>query len=91
MKKTEIAMIILVASICMAITFFAVRSFFGNMANKEKTVKTIEPIRDGLTQPSKLIFNSNAINPTVEIYVDNDIHSSEGAQNRPNNKNNEKK
>ena len=88
MKKTEIAMIILVASICMAITFFAVRSFFGNMVNKEKTVKTIEPIRDGLTQ---LIFNSNAINPTVEIYVDNDIHSSEGAQNRLNNQNNEKK
>ena len=91
MKKTDIAMIILVASICMAITFFAVRSFFGNMVNKEKTVKTIEPIRDGLTQPSKLIFNSNAINPTVEIYVDNDIHSSEGAQNRLNNQNNEKK
>ena len=90
-KKTEIAMIILVASICMAITFFAVRSFFGNMVNKEKAVKTIEPIRDGLTQPSKLIFNSNAINPTVEIYVDNDIHSSEGAQNRLNNQNNEKR
>ncbi len=82
MKRTEIAMIILVASICMAITFFIVRSAFGNIVNREASVKTIEPISDGLVQPSKLIFNENAINPTVEIYVDNDIRSAgDGALN----------
>lgn len=75
MKKSEIAMIVLVASICMMITFFAVRSFFGNITNRERNVPTIEPISDGLEQPSKLIFNTNAINPTVEVYVENDVLS----------------
>lgn len=75
-------MIILVASLCMAITFFVVRSLFGSAIDREKTVKTIEPINDGLVQPSKLIFNEKAINPTVEVYVEADIKSSDGSSSR---------
>ena len=75
MKRSEIAMIVLVASICMVVTFLAVRSFFGDITKRERSVPSIGAISDGLEQPSKLIFNSNAINPTVEVYVENDVRS----------------
>lgn len=78
MKRTEIAMIILISSLCMMMTFFVARSVLGDSVKREKKVKTIAPIEDKIVPPSKLIFNSKAINPTVEVYVNDTITASDG-------------
>jgi hypothetical protein len=75
MKKTEIAMIVLIASMSMAVTFFVVRTIFGDNIKKEKTVPIVTEVRDELIPPSKLIFNEKAINPTVEVYVEESVTS----------------
>lgn len=69
MKKTDIAMIILIASVVMLIAFFGTRAIFGGVANESVTVKTIDPINASIEEPSDAIFNENAINPSVEVQV----------------------
>lgn len=73
----------------MMVTFFVARAVLGDSVKREKTVKTIAPIEDKLVQPSKLIFNSNAINPTVEVYVKDSIASSDGSADGLNGNSNE--
>lgn len=69
MKRTEIAMIILIASAAATITFFAVSSLLGGKIKQTATIEQTEAIDRQLTQPTKRIFNSRSINPTVEVYV----------------------
>lgn len=76
MKRTEIAMIILIAGISMGLTFFVARAFFGDAVKKEATIDVVPPIKKTLDEPSKLIFNERAINPTVEVYVEDEISAS---------------
>lgn len=73
MKKTEVAMIVLIASISMFATFFIARALLGDNIKREKAVPVVTEVKDELVPPSKLIFNKDAINPTVEVYVDNDV------------------
>ena len=69
MKKTDIAMIILIAAVSVTIAFFITRAVFGETATEEVNVKSIEPISSEITPPSDKIFNSNAINPAVEVQI----------------------
>lgn len=79
MKRAEIAMIILIASFSMMLTFFIAQSVLGDKVKREKKVQTIDAVQDLLVEPSKLIFNEKAINPTVEVHVQNDIKAAAGA------------
>lgn len=69
MKKTDIAMLILIASISVLVAFFVTRSIFGGSANQAVTVKTIEKIDPNLAPVDTSVFNSNAINPAVEVQI----------------------
>lgn len=69
MKKTDIAMIILIASISVIGAFFATSAFFDNAASENVTVKTIEAITADVADPDPAIFNEQAINPAVEVQV----------------------
>lgn len=69
MKKTDIAMIVLIASVVMLIAFFATRAVFGGVASENVKVKTIERIDSSIVEPDKAIFNKDAINPAVEVQV----------------------
>jgi hypothetical protein len=69
MKKTDIAMIILIASVSVLIAFFVTRSIFGNSANEPVDVQTIERIEPTLGDVNPSIFNSDAINPAVEVQI----------------------
>lgn len=69
MKKTDIAMIILIAFVSVMIAFFVTRSIFGNSATESVKVKTIEKMTSSVTEPDPKIFNSNAINPAVEAQI----------------------
>jgi len=69
MKKTDIAMIILIASVSVIVAFFVARSLFGEVYNGSAKVKTIEKIGSSLLDPSPEIFNENAINPAVQVQI----------------------
>ncbi len=69
MKKTDIAMIILIASISVVIAFFVAKAVFGDAYSGKATVKTIDKIDSSITQPSPDIFNKNAINPAVQVEI----------------------
>jgi len=69
MKKTDIAMIVLIASVSILVAFFATKAIFGGSSSDSVQVKTIEPIDSSITDPDPAIFNKDAINPAVEVQV----------------------
>lgn len=69
MKKTDIAMIILIASVSVLIAFFITKSIFGESTNEPVKVDTIEKIDPTLSDVDTTIFNENAINPAVEVQI----------------------
>jgi len=69
MKKTDIAMIILIASISVIVAFFVAKGVLGDVYNGTAKVKTIEKIDSSIVEPSSDIFNKNAINPAVQVQI----------------------
>jgi len=69
MKKADIAMIILIASVSVLVAYFVADSIFGDIRDEKTIVKTIDPITAEIVEPSPLIFNTNAINPAVEVQI----------------------
>ena len=69
MKKADIAMIVLIASVSVLLSFFIAKSIFGDVYSGSAKVKTIDKIDSSIIEPSKEIFNENAINPTVPINI----------------------
>lgn len=69
MKKTDLAMIILIASVSVLIAFFVTRAIFGGAANAPTEYLTIERIDPSLGEVNPDIFNENAINPAVEVQI----------------------
>lgn len=69
MKKTDIAMIVLIASVSILIAYFVASGVFGGLSGSSIKVKTIDPIDSTIVEPSPTIFNKNAINPAVEVQI----------------------
>ena len=69
MKRADIAMIVLIASISILVAFFATKALFGDNANTAVKVKTVDKINASITEPSTAIFNKDAINPTCKVNV----------------------
>ena len=69
MKKTDIAMIILIASVSVLIAFFIAKSLFGDVYTGSVRVKTIDKIDAVIVNPNPDIFNKNAINPAVQVQI----------------------
>lgn len=69
MKKSDLILIILIASVIIVVAFFATRAVFGGAPNESVRVKTIEKIDATIVEPDSVIFNSNAINPAVEVKI----------------------
>lgn len=71
MKKTDIAMIILIASMSVLVAYFVAGALPMFKSNQEpvnvKTVDAISPTVD--EQPDPSVFNKEAINPTVEVLI----------------------
>ncbi len=77
MKKSDIATIILIASISVLVAYFAAKALIGDVQNESVQVKTADPITTEVKEPDPTVFNSDAINPTVEVIIGN---SSTGSQ-----------
>ena len=71
MKKTEVATIVLIASISVIVAYFITQSLLGGVTNESVKVKTIDRIDSTFEQPSKDVFNDGAINPTIEVQIKN--------------------
>lgn len=69
MKKSDIAMIILIASISILGSYFIAKALIGDVQNESVKVKTADPIVTNVVEPDKSIFNTDAINPTVEVII----------------------
>lgn len=70
MKKTDIAMIVLIAGVGILIAYFiAVNLPFLKIPERGVEVQTVDSIGSEISEPSKSVFNADAINPTVEIVV----------------------
>lgn len=73
MKKTDIAMIILVASFGIIVAYLiAINLSFLKLPENGVKVQTIRKISSDVTQPNKDVFNKEAVNPTVEVIVGNE-------------------
>ena len=69
MKKSDIAMIILIASVSVLVSFFVVKSIFGGVYTGTAKVKTIDSINSAIVEPSTDVFNKSAINPAVQVQI----------------------
>lgn len=77
MKRSEIAMIIFIASLSMMITFALVNSLLGDKIKRTATVEEASEISDAIEVPAKRVFSKQAINPTVEVCVESENGESE--------------
>jgi len=71
MKKNDIALIVLIVSISLVISYFVAKALIGNPQSKQVTAEVVEPIKPDLVDPSSKIFNRDAINPTIVIQIGN--------------------
>jgi hypothetical protein len=69
MKRNDIAVLILIASITLVLSFLLVKSLFGSPTALQTKVESVEPISATLQQPPITVFNKDAINPTVLIQI----------------------
>lgn len=70
MKKADIAMVVLTAGIGVLIAYFiAINIPFLKLPEDGVKVQTIPTLTSEVKEPSKEVFNSRAINPTVEVIV----------------------
>lgn len=72
--KNELATAILAAVAGFVIAFFVTNLFFGEI--EDFTLTTIEgTLSTDIVDPNVEVFNSNALNPTVEVYVGDDCQN----------------
>lgn len=69
MKKTDIAMIILIAGISAVVAYFATDFFVGDRIEEKVSVPTVNVITSDITDPDPKIFNEDAINPSIEVQI----------------------
>jgi len=70
-KKSDLAMIVLIAALSVGAAFLVVGSIPGLNLSSDSTekVKTIERYESKIDEPDKDVFNSTAVNPTVDITI----------------------
>ena len=72
MKSQDILSILVIAALGVGISVWLVNMILGNPDDEVVKYKVIKnPITNELASPDANIFNINAINPTVEVYVGN--------------------
>ena len=70
-KGSNLATIILVATITTIIAAIVVNSFLGDPNEESVTIKYMDVVAAEVEQPDREVFNDRAVNPTVEVYVGN--------------------
>lgn len=69
MKRSDLAMIILIAAVSGLIAYFVASAVIGQPDKRKTTVQTIDEITAEITDPNPSVFNSQAINPTLSSRI----------------------
>lgn len=69
MKQSDVFTVIIVATVGTVAAAILCNLLLGDPNDKSVTFKTVEVIEATLAQPDPEVFNPEAINPTVEVYV----------------------
>lgn len=69
MKNTDIAAVILIASLSMLAAYFIADAVIGRPDSESAKVKTVDSLTSDVVQPDPTVFNRDAINPTVEVII----------------------
>ena len=70
MKKTDIAMIILIASVSVLVSFAIANNLtFLKPPEKGQKVNVAEKIEATVDEPSQQVFKADAINPTIQTVI----------------------
>lgn len=69
MKKNEIALLILIVSLCLGAGYAVGQSVLGGKVSKPVKVELAEAISPQVEAPDKTIFNAAALNPTVPVRI----------------------
>jgi len=69
MKQQDIAMLVLIVSISLTISYFVGNAIFGGESNRSAEVENITPISSEFPQPDEDIFNEDAINLVETITI----------------------
>ena len=71
MKNTDIALVIMIALVATVISYFVGNALLGDPNEKVTSVEYMDVISSDVGDPDVESFNSDALNPTVEVYVGN--------------------
>ena len=70
MKKTDIAMIVFIASLSVMVAFVIASNIPVLQSPKQgEKARTVEAISSNVDTPDTKVFNQDAINPTVETVI----------------------
>jgi hypothetical protein len=71
MKKSDIALLVLIVSVSLVVSYFVGKTVIGTPEQKPTKVEVVQPISASFVAPSSQIFNDQAINPTQNITIGN--------------------
>lgn len=69
MKKSELALLILIVGIVGLTTYFVLDSLVGGNRLKPVSVDSAEEMSSSLTPPNEQIFAADTYNPTIKIKI----------------------
>ncbi len=69
MKQADMAMLILIVSISLLVSYFVGNSVFGGESTRSTEVEVVQSISVEFDQPDKSIFNKSAVNLTETINI----------------------
>lgn len=67
MKKNDIAIVIVIVAVAGVVSYFLANAVIGRPNNNPVEVEQVTPIAPNFPAPDSRVFNSNGIDPTVEI------------------------
>jgi len=71
MKKSDIALLILIVSISLGVAYFVGQSVLGARTQQPVSVEKTEAMSADVAKPDERVFNKDAINPSVPINIGN--------------------
>ena len=69
MKNSDIALVILVATISVIVSYFVCNAIMGDANEKTAEISYIQRIGVGIENPSEDDFSVYRVNPTVDVWI----------------------
>jgi len=69
MKNTDVALVVMIAVVSVAVSYFLGNAILGDPNNRVVYVDYMDSISDTVEEPDIETYNNSALNPTVEVYV----------------------